>query len=137
MANNDIDTGHYKQKLESEMNDLVEELQSVGRINPDNPDDWEAVGADLDQPHSADLNEEADDIEEYGEHVAILGTLEPRFWEVKHALKRIENGTFGTCEVCEKTIEMDRLDANAAARTCKEHMDREYRFSPRFRGNDS
>jgi len=111
------------------MTELVDELKSVGRINPDNPNDWEAVGADLDQPHSADPNEEADDIEEYGEHVAIVETLEPRFRELKAALDRIEAGTYGTCEVCGTQIEVERLDANAAARTCIEHRDQEYNVS--------
>jgi len=125
-----INTDSYKQKLKGEMEELIEELQSVGRINPDDPDDWEAIGADLSQPRTADRNEAADDVEEYGEHVAILETLEPRFWEVKHALERIEEGTYGTCEVCGKEIDQERLDANAAARACTEHKDQEYQFSP-------
>jgi len=116
------DLDYYKQELEREMQELVEELQSVGRINPDNPDDWEAVAANLDEPHSADLNEEADDIEEYGEHVAILDQLEIRFNEVKDALARIETGSFGMCEVCDKKIESDRLEANPASKTCKTHI---------------
>ncbi|MEX0930459.1 MAG: TraR/DksA C4-type zinc finger protein [Candidatus Paceibacterota bacterium] len=117
--NDQLDIGYYRGKLEDEMEELVTELRRIGRINPDNPGDWEAVAANLDQPHSADLNEEADDIEEYGEHVAILEQLEIRFNEIKDALERIEEGTYGACKVCEKQIEEDRLEANPAAETCK------------------
>ncbi|MCA9353454.1 TraR/DksA C4-type zinc finger protein [Candidatus Nomurabacteria bacterium] len=41
---------------------------------------------------------------------------------VEGALKRIENGTYGTCSVCGEKIEEDRLGANPAADTCKAHM---------------
>jgi RNA polymerase-binding transcription factor DksA len=118
-VDNSINTDYYKSKLEAEMKELVSELQRIGRINPDNPNDWEAVGADLGQPHSADSNEEADDVEEYGEHVAIIDQLEIRFNKIREALERIEQGTYGICKVCEKNIEKERLEANPAATTCK------------------
>ncbi|MEX0672802.1 MAG: TraR/DksA C4-type zinc finger protein [Candidatus Paceibacterota bacterium] len=118
-----IDLGYYKGKLEEEMENLIAELQTIGRINPDTPGDWEAVAANLDQPHSADLNEEADDIEEYGEHVAILEQLEIRFNEVKDAIERIEEDAYGICSVCGKKIEEDRLEANPAAKTCKSDIE--------------
>jgi RNA polymerase-binding transcription factor DksA len=34
----------------------------------------------------------------------------------------MENGTYGVCEKSGKPIELDRLMANPAARTCKEMM---------------
>jgi Tfp pilus assembly PilM family ATPase len=42
--------------------------------------------------------------------------------EVMTALTKIEEGTYGTCEVSGDEIETDRLEANPAARTCKAHM---------------
>lgn len=116
------DTQHYKQLLESEMETLVGELQRIGRINPRNPNDWVAVAQDLHHARSADPNEQADDVEEYGEHVAIVDQLETRFNEVKAALDRIDEGSYGVCEVGGEQIEHDRLEANPAARTCKKHM---------------
>lgn len=114
----------YKKALELEMEKVVQELQSVGRINPDNPNDWEAVATDLNDPnrHSADLNEEADDSAAYADNIAILENLEVRFNEIKDALQRIEDGTYGICEVSGKEIEPERLNANPAARTSKEHL---------------
>jgi DnaK suppressor protein len=38
--------------------------------------------------------------------------------DVKHALHRIEQGTWGRCEKCEGAIGRDRLRALPEARTC-------------------
>ena len=70
----------------------------------------------------SDTNEEADAFEAYEENSGILNELEIRYNNVKDALKRIENNTYGLCEVCGEKIEPDRIDANPAATTCKKHM---------------
>ena len=48
--------------------------------------------------------------------------LEVQLREVKGALEKIENGTYGKCEVCGEDIEVDRLTANPSAKTCTVHM---------------
>lgn len=116
-----IDTQHFKEKLEKELRILTEELKSVGRINPDNPADWEPTPAKMDTQQS-DSNERADAVEEYETNTAVLKKLEIRYNNVKGALKKIEDGTYGVCEIKGGQIDIDRLEANPAARTCKEHM---------------
>jgi RNA polymerase-binding transcription factor DksA len=116
-----MNTDTYKQQLEKELGLVENELKTVGRINPVNPKDWEPTPP----PQDTDLaeNEEvAERIEAYEGNTAILKELEIRFNEIKTALKKIEEGKYGNCEVCGKPIEEDRLQANPAARTCKEHM---------------
>ena len=110
-----------KQKLQDEKVLLERELASVGRINPDNPEDWEATAEDLNAPQ-ADENERADEITDFEDRCAIEYTLEERYNNIKNALKRIEENTYGTCSVCHNAIEEDRLLANPAATTCKAHM---------------
>ena len=83
--------------------------------------DWEAVQGDA-ETGGADRNESADGIEQYEEHSAILKELETRYNNVKLALSKLDGGTYGICEICNDQIEEDRLDANPAARTCKQHM---------------
>lgn len=119
-----MDTSHFKQKLEEEKQTLIEELASLGHINPDNAEDWELNFEDL-NIMEADRNEAADRIEEQQIDQSVLETLELRYRLVLRALARIENGTYGTCEISGKEIETDRLEANPAARTCKEHMEEE------------
>lgn len=111
----------FKQKLEEEVKLLKGELQSVGRVNPSNPNDWEATPGKLDILE-ADRNEAADRIESYEENTAILKELEVRYNNIKSALKKIEDGTYGNCEIGGKPIEEDRLEANPSARTCKAHL---------------
>lgn len=118
---NPKDLKYFKDKLLAEKATLEEELKSVGRINPNNPGDWEATVDDSDID-SADENEVADKIEEYEEHSAILKQLEKQYNEVKKALDRIEKGTFGICEVDNKPIEKGRLEANTSATICAKHM---------------
>jgi len=112
---------YFKEKLLKEKALLEEELKTVGRINPDNPLDWEAKRTvlDIDQ---ADRNEVADEIEDFETNTSILTNLEIRYNEVKKALGKIASGTYGICEVSAKEIEMERLEANPAAATCKEHL---------------
>ncbi len=117
---NGMDTKKYKAKLEEELKLLEKELSEIGRINPSNPKDWEPMESDANSDPS-DPNDVADEIENFGENTAILNRLEPRYNDVKLALEKIENGTYGKCEVGGEDIPEERLDANPAAKTCVEH----------------
>jgi DnaK suppressor protein len=117
MTNN---TEHYKKLLENELKLLEKELKTIGRINPDNPKDWETTPPEVEG--TAESAENADRIETYESDTAILKQLEIKYNEVKEALARAHDGTFGYCIICKKDIEDDRLEANPAAKTCKEHM---------------
>lgn len=115
-----MDTSVYKARLEEEKTKLEGELASIGRRNPSNPADWEAVPQDTGkEPEEGDT---ADNIEGYAENVGILTDLEIRYNDVLAALARIDAGTYGTCEMSGEAIEEDRLTADPAARTCKAHI---------------
>jgi RNA polymerase-binding transcription factor DksA len=70
------------------------------------------------EPDPLDRAELLTDLED---NVAVLADLEARYSAVKDALARIDNGTYGICEVCGKEIEAARLAADPAATTCTEH----------------
>jgi len=110
-----------KKKLEAEKAEIEKTLRGVGRVNPDNRDDWEPTPADL-NIQQADNNEAADVMEEYEERSAVEVEVENRLDNIKKALARIEEGTYGICDVCGSAIENDRLEANPAATTCKAHL---------------
>lgn len=116
-----IDTQHFEQKLLEEKAKLIAELQTVGRVNPNNPDDWEPMVGEKDAS-SADPNDSADSIEEYEGNTALIGELEVQLKEINAALEKIEKGTYGVCEISGHPIEVDRLEANPSARTCKAHI---------------
>ncbi len=119
---NEEEKNRYKELIQKEKNRIEVELATVGRKNPDNPADWEPLPDKMDTIASDD-NEVADSIESYEENTAILKQLEIRYNELVLALKEIENGEFGKCDKCGKLIEKERLEANPAAKTCKEHKE--------------
>lgn len=114
------DTQAYKTKLEEEAKRLEAELATVGRRNPSNNNDWEAVPPEGGE--QADPNDTASQLGAYGDNAAILNDLEPRYNEVLAALERIEDGSYGTCVVCDEPIEEDRLRADPSATTCLAHL---------------
>ena len=118
MTNN---TEHYKKLLEKEFKLLEKDLKTVGRVNPENPKDWQAIPPETGNM-GAEPEELAEKMEAYEENTAVLKELEIKYNEVKEALARTYDGTFGHCITCKKEIEDDRLEANPSAKTCKEHM---------------
>lgn len=119
--NTAIDTAHFEQKLKEEKKRLETELLSVGRINPDNPADWQATPSPIDVMQ-ADKTEVAEQMEEFEGRSAVEAELENRLGSVNHALERIKKGTYGICEKGGESIETARLEANPAAKTCKKHL---------------
>jgi RNA polymerase-binding transcription factor DksA len=116
-----IDIKHFKNLLETELKTLESELETVGRKNPTNKEDWEAVEPDTNEG-AAEEGDLAEGMEEYENNSAILNQLETRLNEVKSALEKIKDGRYGICDISDHQIEIDRLEANPAARTCKLHM---------------
>lgn len=115
-----MNTEQFRARLTEEKAVLEAELATVGRRSATNPNDWEPVPSETEQ--EPDPNDKADQMEDFGNNTAILTDLELRLNDVLAALERIENGTYGTCEVSGQAIEEDRLNADPAARTCKAHM---------------
>ncbi|MDO8572821.1 MAG: TraR/DksA family transcriptional regulator [bacterium] len=119
--NTSIDTAHFKEKLEAEKTLIEGELRGVGRINPENPKDWEATPSPIDVS-SADKTEVAEQMEEFEERGAVEVELENKLGSITRALDKIKNNTYGVCEVGNEPIEIARLEANPAAITCIKHM---------------
>ena len=53
----------------------------------------------------------------------LMGEARQSLIYVDNALSRIENGTYGECEVCSKPIEEKRLEALPYATLCMEHAE--------------
>ena len=58
---------------------------------------------------------------EQGEAKALAGSLKEQLDDVERALGKLEDGTYGTCEVDGKPINDARLEAMPATRFCIEH----------------
>lgn len=112
-------TESYKKKLLEQKARLESELASVGRKNAAVPGDWELAPSEI--GIESDLADQADVVMGLENNAAILADLEARYDTILVALKRIDEKTYGICEVCGKKIEEERLEANPAATTCVEH----------------
>lgn len=118
---NKKDLEYFRLKLEKEKKILEDELSTISRVNPSSPSNWQATAGEI-EVDSADENEVADKFEELEENEMIIDKLEPQLNEVILALKRIDNGTYGICEVSGEIIEKERLEACPFARKCIKHM---------------
>ena len=49
---------------------------------------------------------------------ALVRQAERHLVEVEHALRRVDEGTYGTCESCGQPIAAGRLEARPTSRTC-------------------
>jgi RNA polymerase-binding transcription factor DksA len=67
--------------------------------------------------HQADVGTETFNRER---DLSILEGVQAELADVEHALARLDEGTYGTCEACGKPIDDSRLEALPAARFCLE-----------------
>src|SRR5205807_5330416 len=65
--------------------------------------------------HQADVGTETFEREK---DLSILEQVEAELDDVEHALRRLDDGTYGTCEACGKPIGEERLEAMPATRFC-------------------
>lgn len=115
-----LDKKKTKDKLEKERDVLVEEMKDMGKLNPET-NEWEATPEEMNYVET-DQNDMADRFEDFESKSSMMKVLETKLKDVLHAIKGIGRESFGKCEVCKKDIELARLEANPAARTCKKHI---------------
>ena len=81
----------------------------------------DSVGAlsSVDQ-HQADMGTETFERER---DLSILERVEAELADVEHAIRRLDEGTYGLCEACGRPIGDERLEAMPAARFCLDHQE--------------
>lgn len=109
-----------KEKLESKKTTIEEELQRFAKKDKRVEGDWDTKfpkfngGAGGQQ-----LEDEAEEVEEYVTMLPIEYSLETRLKDINLALEKIEKGRYGRCEKCGKAISKERLKVCPEARTCQ------------------
>ena len=97
----------------------MEEMRSTfdeEHLRDESEEDSTGELSSLDQ-HQADLGSETFEREK---DLSILEQVEAELADVEHALRRLDDGTYGICEACGRPIEDARLEALPAARFCVE-----------------
>ena len=72
------------------------------------------MGDDIDS-----FDEEADEATEFSANQGMVITLKRRYHRVQDALAKIKAGTYGICEKCGKSIEIEILRVDPESRICK------------------
>lgn len=116
MKRDDLDLKHFQSKLEAEKAELEKQFTELGRKLNDNGD-WVVVPQPIDQ-ETPEFDEVADSIEELESDVAVMGVLDQQYKDVKDALNKLNDGTYGICENTSEPIPKERLEAMPTARTC-------------------
>lgn len=94
-----------KKQLESELEKFAKPTGASGSFETT----FDNIGTDPD--------DNATEVEEYVDNLALENTLESQLKDVNDALRRMEEGSYGTDETTGKEISLERLRVYPAART--------------------
>jgi RNA polymerase-binding protein DksA len=111
-----IETGEYKKLLEAERARLLDASSFLEKESADSQVEERGEATSRgDNSHMADMASATYDRElDEGLEEGVQYTLD----EIEAALTRIEDGTYGVCEVCGKPIGAERLSAIPWTRLC-------------------
>jgi RNA polymerase-binding transcription factor DksA len=102
------DLTSVRDQLESERSDLARQLQELSS---------DGATSDLDENFADTAQVAAEQVETR----TLAAQLQDQLDDVEAALARIDGGTYGTCEICEKPVTAARLEAMPSTRFCIDH----------------
>ncbi len=115
MTASPLDLNRFRAQLERMRSDLQVEL-----------DDLEHESANIDQTEGYGVKnhpaEDASELFSRERNLAISGDLRQELDNVERALRRIDAGSYGLCDVCGTPINPERLEARPAATLCIRHQ---------------
>jgi hypothetical protein len=106
----------------------------VGSAKPD--EEWSLIGdgpaGSPPEPPAAGRPDPADDVGGMAGHdlepmdpagaLGVLDEVDTELGDIEAALRRLDDGSYGTCEACGRTLAEAQLEAAPAARLCPEHQ---------------
>lgn len=105
----------YQKKLEDTRAQLYTELQA-----DESHEKFGSEGKDVINP-----DEESDEVEEYGNNLAVGQSHRDRINEIDNALNKIKTGEYGFCENCGREISekvLNIIPESALCEDCKRQM---------------
>jgi RNA polymerase-binding transcription factor DksA len=120
MENNTINSTILKelqQQLQQKKEQLESQLSQFAQKDQHLPDDWDTTYPRVPE---GNLEEAADEVEEYSNKLHVEFSLEIQLRDVTRALERIEQGMYGVCQTCTKPIPLERLRVSPEASLCGE-----------------
>lgn len=111
-----IDQDEARTLLLEEQERLQQIRNSLAREPVDGNSERDALGEiSFADQHPADVASETFEREK---DVSILENVDEQLRDVEGALKRLDDGTYGRCEICGKDVGDERLRARPEARYC-------------------
>lgn len=104
-----------KATLEEQKKSVEKELETFAKKDDTPKGDWETK---FPNRENGNMEEEADEVQEYGNLLPVEHSLELKLKDINSALEKIEKGNYGICENCGKEISKERLLAIPEAKTC-------------------
>jgi len=103
-----------KDLLEKERKAIEEELEGFATKDERLKKNWNTKFPKF----NGNLEEEADEVEEYNNLLSVEYSLENHLKDINVALEKIKRNQYGKCEKCGKEISQNRLIACPEAKTC-------------------
>lgn len=112
-----LDLKKFKKQLEKEKKRLTKELTSFAKRDKNLKGNWRAKFPVFgnDRSHK---DENAEEVEAYSSLLSVEYNLENRLKDINKALEKIEKGKYGICEICNASIELERLRVAPEASLC-------------------
>lgn len=113
-----MENDRARQLLTEERARLESLKDRIDNVGDEGQEDSTSELSTIDQ-HPADVGSETF---ERSKDLSLQEDLGGRLDDVTRALAKLDDGSYGTCEVCGEAIPDERLEAVPAARFCVEHQ---------------
>ncbi|MFY4777285.1 TraR/DksA C4-type zinc finger protein [Metabacillus sp. RGM 3146] len=110
---------NFRSQLVTAKNELIARFNENGHYGLENGHAHESTG-EL-SSYDNHPGDEATELFEREKDLALNELSEEELHDIDHALKALNEGSYGICEVCGKPISVERLSALPTAVTCKDH----------------
>jgi RNA polymerase-binding protein DksA len=108
------DLKELKTALEKEKAELEKDLGRIARPVDIKEGDYETSFENI----GTDKDDNATEVDQYTQNLPVETALEKKLQAILDALSKMEKGTYGQCENCNKKIPLERLKANPSAKVC-------------------
>jgi len=105
-----------EKKLKQDKIKIENQLKGFAKKDENLKGDWDTIYPRL---NNSSLEDEANEVEEYGNLLPIENTLELELEKIDKALEKIRDKKYGLCEKCKKLISSARLKIYPQAVYCK------------------
>src|SRR3989339_1800002 len=108
MALNQKTLDELKAMLLREKEDLEKNLGRIAKPVNKAEGDYETSFEEL----GNDKDDNATEVDQYSQNLSVETSLEKQLQDILEALEKMEKGTYGKCENCNKDIPLERLQVN-------------------------